>query len=212
MTPRNKSKDKAHFKLLQSSNQNGSKESTSSNQIKKILGRFNKKTHSKDLESLQGVDSSAPALKSITRSPSPSLTNFNAGGLTTSFGQNSSKPLINTSQITSSDYSNLSRNNSATNLSANNQTFDESLAKMSLQDQQQFAGEHVLKIYKNDQTFKYLVVHKETSTKEVVMLALNEFNIVDEIGNFNMLILGTCFIVRLFIFLTCFREQRLLTV
>jgi Rap guanine nucleotide exchange factor 2 len=57
-----------------------------------------------------------------------------------------------------------------------------SLAKMSLQDQTQIVGEHVLKIYKNDQTFKYLVVHKETSTstKEVVMLALNESNKVDD--------------------------------
>jgi hypothetical protein len=35
-----------------------------------------------------------------------------------------------------------------------------SLASVSLQEQQQFAGEHVLKIYKNDQNFKYLVVHK----------------------------------------------------
>jgi len=60
---------------------------------------------------------------------------------------------------------------------------DSSLAKITLQDQQQFVGEHVLKIFKNDQTFKYLVVHKETSTKEVVMLALNEFSIVDEIGS-----------------------------
>ena len=55
---------------------------------------------------------------------------------------------------------------------------------MSLQDQAQIVGiEHVLKIYKNDANFKYLVVHKETSTKEVVMLALNEFNIVDDLGS-----------------------------
>lgn len=178
LTPRNKSKDK--FKLLNSNSNLSNKESggstSSNNQFKKILGRFNKKTHSKDLESLQHVDSSAPALKSITRSPSPSLSNFNS---TTSFNNNTK---IN--NLTTSDYSsNLSRNNSASNLANNQQLFDESLAKMSLQDQQQFAGEHVLKIYKNDQTFKYLVVHKETSTKEVVMLALNEFNIVDDIGS-----------------------------
>ena len=58
-----------------------------------------------------------------------------------------------------------------------------SLNSINLNEQPQFAGEHVLKIYKNDQTFKYLVVYKETSTKEVVMLALNEFNIVDDIGS-----------------------------
>jgi Rap guanine nucleotide exchange factor 2 len=95
----------------------------------------------------------------------------------------------------------MSRNNSLNNLntsnsgggggvdtapgvdSSNMSIMNNSLAKMSLQDQTQIVGEHVLKIYKNDQTFKYLVVHKETSTKEVVMLALNEFNIVDDIGS-----------------------------
>jgi hypothetical protein len=94
----------------------------------------------------------------------------------------------------------MSRNNSLSNLNTSNSLdllaatasnfadsptsiMNNSLAKMSLQDQTQIVGEHVLKIYKNDQTFKYLVVHKETSTKEVVMLALNEFNIVDDIGS-----------------------------
>ena len=32
--------------------------------------------------------------------------------------------------------------------------------------------EHVLKVYKADQTFKYLLIHKETTAHEVVMLAL----------------------------------------
>lgn len=35
--------------------------------------------------------------------------------------------------------------------------------------------EHVLKVYKPDQTCKYLLVHKETTAHEVVMLALQEF-------------------------------------
>ncbi len=35
--------------------------------------------------------------------------------------------------------------------------------------------EHVLKVYRADQTFKYLLVHKETTAREVVMLALHEF-------------------------------------
>lgn len=62
-------------------------------------------------------------------------------------------------------------------------TMSASLASISLEDQQQFLGEHVLKIYKNDQNFKYLIIHKETTTKEVVMLALNEFNIIDDVGS-----------------------------
>ncbi|KAK9736137.1 Ras association (RalGDS/AF-6) domain [Popillia japonica] len=39
--------------------------------------------------------------------------------------------------------------------------------------------EHVLKVYKPDQTYKYLLVHKETTAHEVVMLALQEFSITD---------------------------------
>lgn len=39
--------------------------------------------------------------------------------------------------------------------------------------------EHVLKVYKSDQTFKYLLVHKETSAHEVVMLSLQEFGITE---------------------------------
>ncbi|CAB3406344.1 unnamed protein product [Caenorhabditis bovis] len=40
--------------------------------------------------------------------------------------------------------------------------------------------EHVLKIYRNDQTFKYLPVYKETSARNVVQLALQEFNMTAE--------------------------------
>lgn len=137
---------------------------TNTNQIRKILGRFNRKAHSKDLE--HAVDSSAPSLKSITRSPSPSLSaaaNFHQPFSSAS----AAKPPVLTS---TSDYSaaSLSRNNSIGNLNESEShrqhvsSFDASLARMSLQDQQQFVGEHVLKIYKNDQNFKYLVVHKVT--------------------------------------------------
>ncbi len=36
--------------------------------------------------------------------------------------------------------------------------------------------EHVLKVFRApDQTFKFLLVHKETTAREVVMLALQEF-------------------------------------
>ena len=195
LTPRNKSKDnKTHFKLLNSnitsSSGNLNYHSKESNNLKsRILGRFNRKAHSKDLESLSQVDSSAPALKSITRSPSPSLTNFTAvANLSQSrIPATNTMHSIYSANLTASDYSStLSRHSSAANLNVSNENtsqLNSSLAKMSLQDQQQIVGEHVLKIYKNDQNFKHLVVHKETSTKEVVMLALNEFNIVDEIGS-----------------------------
>lgn len=46
--------------------------------------------------------------------------------------------------------------------------------------------EHVLKVYKADQNCKYLLVHKETTAHEVVMLALQEFGIHETSSNFSL--------------------------
>lgn len=46
--------------------------------------------------------------------------------------------------------------------------------------------EHVLKVYKPDQSFKYLLVHKETTAHEVVMLALQEFGMTDPSSNYSL--------------------------
>ena len=46
--------------------------------------------------------------------------------------------------------------------------------------------EHALKIYKSDQQFKYLLVHQETSAKNVVMLALQEFGITELSSNYTL--------------------------
>ena len=86
LTPRNKSKDKSHHlkSFMNNANTNSAAnlnvKDTNSNLKSRILGKFNRKAHSKDLESLSHVDASAPALKSITRSPSPSLSSFQAFG------------------------------------------------------------------------------------------------------------------------------------
>ncbi|CAF3043827.1 unnamed protein product [Rotaria sp. Silwood2] len=37
----------------------------------------------------------------------------------------------------------------------------------------------VLKVFRSDQSYKFLPVHKETTAKQVVMLAITEFGIVD---------------------------------
>ena len=172
--------------------------------FRKAFEKFNRnlKPYSKDLASITAVDSSAPSLKSITRSPSPSLSNFTS--IYNNGGVNNSTSSTNLAAVQQQQQQQpqgaLYRNTSTGNLSGNETTnaineansaaaaaaaavMSASLASISLEDQQQFVGEHVLKIYKNDQNFKYLVVHKETSTKEVVMLALNEFNIMDEVGS-----------------------------
>ena len=46
--------------------------------------------------------------------------------------------------------------------------------------------EHVLKVFKADQTCKYLLIHKETTAREVVMLALQEFQITDPSSNYSL--------------------------
>ena len=46
--------------------------------------------------------------------------------------------------------------------------------------------DHALKIYKADQSFKYLLVHNYTSAREVVMLALQEFGISESSTNFTL--------------------------
>ncbi|CAF5033013.1 unnamed protein product, partial [Rotaria magnacalcarata] len=37
----------------------------------------------------------------------------------------------------------------------------------------------VIKVYRSDQSFKYFPLHKETTAKQVVMLAISEFGIID---------------------------------
>ncbi len=38
----------------------------------------------------------------------------------------------------------------------------------------------MVKVYRSDQSFKYFPVHKDTTAKQVVMLAITEFGIVDQ--------------------------------
>ena len=159
-TPRNKSKEasKNPFK------------STGSNlnltSAKAFLGRFNRKAHSKELESLQQLDSSAPALKSITRSPSPSLS---ALASTSTYGRSTVTTFI--SELPNNGFPrNSSTNSLNTNSDVNGNdsiSNTSSLHNIGLHDPEQFVGKHVLKIFKSDQTFKYLVVHK-VSVKSLI--------------------------------------------
>jgi hypothetical protein len=174
------SNNKFQFRLLSNNNNSNNNTSSSNNQFRKILGRFNRKAHSKDLDS--HVDINAPSLQSITRSPSPSLFNsffhsstnvntncppnsnntnsfLNVNNQTNSLTRNNSSHNLSTTSSNSSMNLNLHNNShDSTNNQFLNQMND--IMRLNLQNQEQFLGEHVLKIYKNDQTFKYLVVHK----------------------------------------------------
>lgn len=52
--------------------------------------------------------------------------------------------------------------------------------------------ENVLKVFKPDQTYKFLLVHKETTAHEVVMLALQEFGMHDPSSNFSLCEVSVC--------------------
>jgi Rap guanine nucleotide exchange factor 2 len=152
VTPRSKSKEPSSNGSISSSassshssNHNLSSK-FSSRGFNKIFDRFNKKsTNHKD------ADCSAPSLKSVTRSPSPSINlstnNYNNKILTTSSSNNNITKLTNVN----GSIENLigSDNINAIDSTSTSCIYDES-----------FTIEHVLKIYRNDQTFKYLVVHK----------------------------------------------------
>ena len=58
--------------------------------------------------------------------------------------------------------------------------------KESLTEDRSEYPEHVLKVFKADQTCKYLLVHKETTAHEVVMLSLQEFGITEPSTNYTL--------------------------
>lgn len=49
-----------------------------------------------------------------------------------------------------------------------------------------FYSQVSFQVYKPDQSYKYLLVHKETTAHEVVMLALQEFGMTDPSSNFSL--------------------------
>ncbi|XP_048248295.1 rap guanine nucleotide exchange factor 6-like isoform X4 [Haliotis rufescens] len=91
----------------------------------------------------------------------------------------------NPSRKSSTSSTSSSNTGTMTNhLSASNP--DLSLAGLTVNDAASDFPEHVVKVYKADQSFKYLPIHKETTSKEVVMLALQEFGITDPSCNYSL--------------------------
>ncbi|BFZ17836.1 hypothetical protein BsWGS_20875 [Bradybaena similaris] len=71
----------------------------------------------------------------------------------------------------------------SSHLSASNP--DITLAGLSVDDRSD-VPEHAVKVFRSDQSFKYLLIHKETTAKEVVMLALQEFGVTEPSCNFSL--------------------------
>ena len=153
-----------------SSNNNQNSSKFSSRGFNKIFDRFNKKSsHSNDC-------SSAPSLKSVTRSPSPSINLANNKMPTSSsnnlISSNSGSGLIKLNQINGS-IENLTSDGSISMINNVDSTSSSCIYDES------FTIEHVLKIYRNDQTFKYLVVHKVRKELLLLFLILLTFLIIN---------------------------------
>lgn len=208
LTPRSKSKEPSHNNNINnnhlvnstSSSSSSSSSSNTSNSIsistaargfKKAFDKLNKisksSTHKDILSDFTSTSasSSAPSLKSITRSPSPSanllytsnpLTLTTTANITTTtaattkFTQSTSNNCISTittipsiSSIKSNsnhDIQNSIENLTNVNTNENNNNNNTTTNVAPFIYDESIATEHVLKIYRNDQTFKYLVVHK----------------------------------------------------
>ncbi|XP_060082252.1 rap guanine nucleotide exchange factor 6-like isoform X3 [Ylistrum balloti] len=84
-------------------------------------------------------------------------------------------------QISTTSSSSLSPGMSS-HLSASNPD----LSSLTVEDVKQDIPDHVVKVYRADQSFKFLPIHKETTAREVVMLALQEFGITDPSSNYSL--------------------------
>ncbi|XP_063444368.1 rap guanine nucleotide exchange factor 6-like isoform X11 [Mytilus trossulus] len=60
------------------------------------------------------------------------------------------------------------------------------LSLLSVEDPKPDYPDHVVKVFRADQSFKYLPIHKDVTSKEVVMLALQEFGVTDPSSNFSL--------------------------
>ncbi|XP_070185969.1 rap guanine nucleotide exchange factor 2-like isoform X2 [Littorina saxatilis] len=107
-------------------------------------------------------------------------------------------PKMNGNSINHSDeslYTKPSRKSSTSSSSSSNTGVpnhmsasnpDLSTLTLGVPDDKNDFPEHVVKVYRADQSFKFLLIHKETTAKEVVMLSLQEFGITEASGNFSL--------------------------
>ncbi|XP_060559630.1 rap guanine nucleotide exchange factor 6-like isoform X9 [Ruditapes philippinarum] len=148
---------------------------------------FNKKnnSHKKDKSFMMTIASSKPRLRKALRNFFPR--NMSASSMNSDLSLNHSDENLSTHGLSrkSSTSSGSSSNTGMSNhLSASNP--DLSSANLGADDKPVEYPEHVVKVYRSDQSFKYLLIHKETTAKEVVMLSLREFGITDPSSNFSL--------------------------
>jgi hypothetical protein len=166
-TPRSKSKEPLNGSSNHTSTSISSKFTARGFKFFDRLNKISKSSH-KDVVDYTSSgyggssSSSAPSLKSITRSPSPSINITNVTNnkvITTSTSSNDINNGTKNNKNINNSIENLSTTNSDNNNNNSSMSYVDSTSSSCIYDES-FSIEHVLKIYRNDQTFKYLVVHK----------------------------------------------------
>ncbi|XP_076458916.1 rap guanine nucleotide exchange factor 2-like isoform X3 [Babylonia areolata] len=85
-----------------------------------------------------------------------------------------------------------SRPSSTSSTSSNSAVFSQrsasnpDLSTLTLVDEKSEPPQYVVKVFRADQSFKFILIHKETTAKEVVMFTLQEFGVADNPGDFSL--------------------------
>ncbi|XP_052780922.1 rap guanine nucleotide exchange factor 6-like isoform X6 [Mya arenaria] len=143
-----------------------------------------KKQKKKDKSFMNTIASSKPRFRIALRNLIPrnmSTSSMNADPVINHSDENLSVHLSRKSS-TSSGSSNPGLTN---HFSASNPDLS-SFSYLSVDDKADSFPEHVVKVFRSDQSFKYLLIHKETTAKEVVMLSLREFGVTDSSSNYSL--------------------------
>lgn len=170
---------------------------TSKRRIQKALIKMN--LYPKNSGSVLLLDSEDQQQPSTKMSANTLQSNFNSSTTTISnisTGSNDSNKQILPSgkkSDTTNASTSSSKSNSGAMQSISNQSIYHSHSNPDLTSSYHYEDlrssdypEHVLKVYKADQSCKYLLIHKETTAHEVVMLALQEFGIHETSSNFSL--------------------------
>ncbi|XP_052266467.1 rap guanine nucleotide exchange factor 6-like isoform X4 [Dreissena polymorpha] len=149
-------------------------------------GTSKKHAAKKDKGFMNTIASSKPRFRRALRNLIPrnmSTSNMNIDPSLNHSDENLSSQLSRKSSTSSGSSSNTT--SMSNHLSASNPDLS-SFSSLSVDDKQMDFPEHVVKVFRCDQSFKFLLIHKETSAKEVVMLSLREFGITDQSSNYSL--------------------------
>lgn len=98
---------------------------------------------------------------------------------TTGLEHNNNTNNLDTSFLSFGNNKNFNRSTSNPDLSPSSVSTRSISSSANAQYHDDDQSAFVVKVYRSDQQFKYLPVHKETTAKQVVMLALTEFGYAD---------------------------------